>query len=122
MHDSLITVDQAAELLSVSRATVHRMLLANDYDDAIAAGNKSRRDVPTDVRPYLGSNFRAACASARASSGFLNPAFWHGANPVPHALRPNHALRRLRRVRHALRHALRHYRRRVFVAALFRPN
>lgn len=52
-----ITIEQAAERLGVSKQTVYRMLKAQEYEDAIRAGRKTRRDVPKDIEPYLGIGF-----------------------------------------------------------------
>lgn len=53
----LITVAQAAEIISSSRSVIYRMWQAREYGAKIAAGLKTAADVPSDVRQYLGVGF-----------------------------------------------------------------
>jgi|GEM_PF-1488363 len=54
---ALVTITDAAKIISVSRATVYRMIQAGDYDQQIAQGKRSKEDVPQAIRGYLGCRF-----------------------------------------------------------------
>jgi predicted DNA-binding transcriptional regulator AlpA len=49
---TLVTITDAAKIICVSRATIHRMIQACDYDRLIAQGTKSEEDVPRAIRGY----------------------------------------------------------------------
>lgn len=53
----LMTIDEAAAFLTMSKATVYRLLYAREWDDKIARGEKTLDDVPRDVKSCLGQNF-----------------------------------------------------------------
>jgi predicted DNA-binding transcriptional regulator AlpA len=54
---ALITISDAAKIICVSRATVYRMIQAGEYDLQISQGMKTKEDVPTAIRGYLGCRF-----------------------------------------------------------------
>jgi excisionase family DNA binding protein len=57
---TLITLDEAAKRLAVSRQTIYRMLQANDYRARILAGEIAESDVPKAIRLYLHHGFPPA--------------------------------------------------------------
>lgn len=54
---TLITIPQAARQLSLSPATVYRMLQAKVYQARILAGELTEDDVPAVLRCYLDAGF-----------------------------------------------------------------
>jgi len=54
---TLITIPQAARQLSLSQATVYRMLQAKVYRARILAGEITEDDVPAVLRCYLDAGF-----------------------------------------------------------------
>ncbi len=53
----LMTITDAAKIMSVSRATLYRLVQAGEYDLKIARGIKCQEDVPITIRGYLGCKF-----------------------------------------------------------------
>ena len=57
---TLITIPQAARQLTLSPATVYRMLQAREYKARVDAGELSEDDVPAVLRNYIHADFPAA--------------------------------------------------------------
>lgn len=53
----LITIEEAAKRMSVSRQTVYRLMQANAYRHRILTGEITESDVPKDTRRYLFQSF-----------------------------------------------------------------
>lgn len=54
---TLITINVAAQIIYVSRATIYRMIQAGDYDQKILDGLKTEQDVLIEIQVYLGCVF-----------------------------------------------------------------
>jgi predicted DNA-binding transcriptional regulator AlpA len=53
----LIKIEAAVQITGIPKHTLYRLIQARRYDEDIAAGRKTRDDVPRALRSYLGRGF-----------------------------------------------------------------